>query len=258
MSAGSAVTKSQKLSEGDPRDIARALLPVYGFSSDQFSCLDSLYMSESGLAGRRGQPELVGVRHPAGADPAARPAGGLHDLGRVADPMGPGVHPGHLRHPVQRVELQVRPRLVLTDHVSDLAASFAGSSTNLDELTDQWSNRSELVQTPISGARAASRASHCFAHETATGWSLLPLPSWASCWAWGPSARRPQLPPTSSAPSPNLTLSASAAAGGGYAVTSSWTPLAGATSYKVALTSGGVAVAVGHPDVAAVERARST
>ena len=48
MSAGAAVTKSQKLSEGDPRDIARALLPVYGFSSDQFSCLDSLYMSESG------------------------------------------------------------------------------------------------------------------------------------------------------------------------------------------------------------------
>ncbi len=48
MSAGSAVTKSQKLAEGDPRDIARALLPLYGFSSDQFSCLDSLYMSESG------------------------------------------------------------------------------------------------------------------------------------------------------------------------------------------------------------------
>jgi hypothetical protein len=48
MSAGSAVTKSEKLSEGDPRDIARALLPAYGFSADQFSCLDSLYMSESG------------------------------------------------------------------------------------------------------------------------------------------------------------------------------------------------------------------
>ena len=47
MSAGSAVTRSQKLSEGDPRDIARALLPAYGFSSDQFSCLDSLYVSES-------------------------------------------------------------------------------------------------------------------------------------------------------------------------------------------------------------------
>jgi len=48
MAAGTAVTKSQKLSEGDPRDIARALLPLYGFSSDQFSCLDSLYVSESG------------------------------------------------------------------------------------------------------------------------------------------------------------------------------------------------------------------
>ena len=48
MSAGPVVTRSQSLSEGDPRDIARALLPLYGFSSDQFSCLDSLYMSESG------------------------------------------------------------------------------------------------------------------------------------------------------------------------------------------------------------------
>jgi hypothetical protein len=47
MSGGSAVTRSERLSEGDPRDIARALLPVYGFSSDQFSCLDSLYVSES-------------------------------------------------------------------------------------------------------------------------------------------------------------------------------------------------------------------
>ena len=47
MSGGSAVTYSENLSEGDPRDIARALLPEYGFSSDQFSCLDALYVSES-------------------------------------------------------------------------------------------------------------------------------------------------------------------------------------------------------------------
>ncbi len=47
VASGAAVTKSEKLSEGDPRDIARALLPEYGFSSDQFSCLDSLYVSES-------------------------------------------------------------------------------------------------------------------------------------------------------------------------------------------------------------------
>lgn len=48
MTGGSGVTRSEKLSEGDPRDIARVLLPAYGFSADQFSCLDSLYVSESG------------------------------------------------------------------------------------------------------------------------------------------------------------------------------------------------------------------
>lgn len=44
---GATVSRSEKLSEGDPRDIARALLPSFGFDSSQFSCLDSLYVSES-------------------------------------------------------------------------------------------------------------------------------------------------------------------------------------------------------------------
>ena len=44
---GEGVTRSEQLSSSDPRDIAQALLPEYGFSSDQFSCLDSLYVSES-------------------------------------------------------------------------------------------------------------------------------------------------------------------------------------------------------------------
>ena len=44
---GHAVSKQESLSEADPRDIARALLPVYGFDSSQFSCLDALYVSES-------------------------------------------------------------------------------------------------------------------------------------------------------------------------------------------------------------------
>jgi hypothetical protein len=35
------------LSDLDPRDIGRALLPEYGFSADQFACLDALYVSES-------------------------------------------------------------------------------------------------------------------------------------------------------------------------------------------------------------------
>jgi hypothetical protein len=44
---GGAVTRSEDLSEADPRDIAQALLPEFGFSADQFPCLDQLYVSES-------------------------------------------------------------------------------------------------------------------------------------------------------------------------------------------------------------------
>jgi hypothetical protein len=46
--AGEVETGSKDLSESDPRDIAMALLPEFGFSSDQFGCLDSLYTRESG------------------------------------------------------------------------------------------------------------------------------------------------------------------------------------------------------------------
>lgn len=45
--AGEAVTRSEDSSDADPRAIARALLPEYGFSADQFGCLDSLWISES-------------------------------------------------------------------------------------------------------------------------------------------------------------------------------------------------------------------
>ena len=44
---GGVVTRTEAISEADPRDIGRALLPEYGFSADQFPCLDSLYVSES-------------------------------------------------------------------------------------------------------------------------------------------------------------------------------------------------------------------
>jgi hypothetical protein len=44
---GHVVSHSERLSNGDPRDIARALLGEYGFDQSQFSCLDSLYVSES-------------------------------------------------------------------------------------------------------------------------------------------------------------------------------------------------------------------
>lgn len=45
---GGAMSVTESLSDSDPRDIARALLGEYGFSSDQFGCLDSLWTKESG------------------------------------------------------------------------------------------------------------------------------------------------------------------------------------------------------------------
>jgi hypothetical protein len=46
--SGGQTTKTEDLAGGDPRDVARAMLGEFGFSSDQFGCLDSLYNSESG------------------------------------------------------------------------------------------------------------------------------------------------------------------------------------------------------------------
>jgi hypothetical protein len=47
VAAGHAVSRKESVADSDPRDIARALLPAYGFDASQFSCLDSLYVSES-------------------------------------------------------------------------------------------------------------------------------------------------------------------------------------------------------------------
>jgi hypothetical protein len=48
IAAGPAVTGSENLADEEPRTIARALLAEFGYAADQFSCLDSLWMSESG------------------------------------------------------------------------------------------------------------------------------------------------------------------------------------------------------------------
>jgi hypothetical protein len=48
VSEGPAVTHTVDIAQGDPREIARALLPQFGFSADEFGCLDSLWTRESG------------------------------------------------------------------------------------------------------------------------------------------------------------------------------------------------------------------
>ncbi len=46
--SGGQVTETEDLTSQDPRTIAKAMLGDFGFGSDQFSCLDSLYTGESG------------------------------------------------------------------------------------------------------------------------------------------------------------------------------------------------------------------
>jgi hypothetical protein len=46
--AGEVDAGSKDLSQADPREIARTMLPEFGFGADQFGCLDSLYTRESG------------------------------------------------------------------------------------------------------------------------------------------------------------------------------------------------------------------
>ena len=46
--AGVAVTRSADIRKADPKSVARALMPKYGMSSSEFSCLDSLWEKESG------------------------------------------------------------------------------------------------------------------------------------------------------------------------------------------------------------------
>lgn len=44
---GGAVTRTADLSQEDPKEIARRLMPEYGLSTEEFGCLDELWMSES-------------------------------------------------------------------------------------------------------------------------------------------------------------------------------------------------------------------
>lgn len=46
--SGGQLSRTEQVAGGDPRTIAQALLPQFGFASDQFGCLDALWTKESG------------------------------------------------------------------------------------------------------------------------------------------------------------------------------------------------------------------
>lgn len=94
-----AVTEERTLSDSDPKDIARALLTEFGFSSDQFGCLDSLWTRESGWRVNADNPSSSAYGIPqalpgskmssAGADWATNPATQIRwGLGYIQDRYG--------------------------------------------------------------------------------------------------------------------------------------------------------------------------
>ena len=99
------MTRSEDLSDEDPREIARALLAEFGFAADQFGCLDSLWTRESHWnpaphnpsSGAYGIPQaLPGSKMAsAGADWATNPVTQIRwGLGYIQDRYGSPAAPG--------------------------------------------------------------------------------------------------------------------------------------------------------------------
>ena len=97
--SGGQVTRTEDLGGGDPRQIAQAMLPQFGFSSDQFSCLDALWTKESGWNPTADNPTSSAYGIPqalpgekmasAGADWATNPATQIKwGLGYIAEVYG--------------------------------------------------------------------------------------------------------------------------------------------------------------------------
>lgn len=97
--SGGQVTRTEDLGGGDPRQIAQAMLPEFGFSADQFSCLDSLWTKESGWNPSADNPTSSAYGIPqalpgekmasAGADWATNPATQIEwGLGYIAEVYG--------------------------------------------------------------------------------------------------------------------------------------------------------------------------
>ena len=98
-SGGAAVSRTEDISDDDPRDVARALLSDFGFGQDQFGCLDSLYNSESGWRVNADNPSSSAYGIPqalpgskmssAGADWATNPVTQIRwGLGYIQDRYG--------------------------------------------------------------------------------------------------------------------------------------------------------------------------
>lgn len=97
--ADNAITRTEDHSDGDPKEIAKMLLAEFGFGSDQFSCLDSLWTRESNWRWNADNPTSSAYGIPqalpgskmasAGADWATNPVTQIRwGLGYIQDRYG--------------------------------------------------------------------------------------------------------------------------------------------------------------------------
>ena len=97
--AGAGQSRTEDVSDRDPREIAQALLSEFGYGQDQFGCLDSLYNSESGWRVNADNPSSSAYGIPqalpgskmasAGADWATNPVTQIRwGLGYIQDRYG--------------------------------------------------------------------------------------------------------------------------------------------------------------------------
>lgn len=97
--SGGQVAQSQDLASSDPKAIAQAMLPQFGFAAGEFSCLESLWEKESGWDPTAANPTSSAYGIPqalpgskmasAGADWETNPATQIRwGLGYIADRYG--------------------------------------------------------------------------------------------------------------------------------------------------------------------------
>ena len=142
------MTGTESLADEDPRTIARALLAEFGYSADQFSCLDSLWMSESGWRVDADNPNSSAYGIPQ-ALPGSKMAVRRRRLGDQPgdpDPLGPRLHPGPLRQPVLGVGAS-STAAAGTDHQS----GFCGFCRARPDVLQLWPDATRALPVSLHG-----------------------------------------------------------------------------------------------------------
>ena len=148
--SGPGVTRSEDLSEADPREIAQALLPEYGFSADQFSCLDSLYVSESDWRHHADNPTSSAYGIPQALTEIHDMPPGYLTSAEVADPLGPGLHRRLLRLALRRLGVQAGQQLVLSHLVADQRGGLVAAPVDIVRARRPTSGRDPHLKNDTS------------------------------------------------------------------------------------------------------------